>query len=357
MQLKKNSLFEEIAAGIPGVLYQFRVLPDGSWQFPYVSKSVERLLEVTPEEIYKDSNMFLSGLVKEDLEPFLASVEYKIKYLTPYTHEARFLTKSGQLKWIRGCSLPNRQPDDTILWNGMLIDITELIELRQLQEQQRMYAKHLVKAIEKERTRIARELHDSIGQSLTLSAFDIISFRNSLLPTQSSLFKRLDTMYSGLMKMSETVQQICTSLRPSLLDEMGLAAAVEWLVNDFSQRTGIETHLEWSSITCKQTYCDTTIFRIVQEALTNIGKHSNASHAFISFSSKDDQLVLKIQDDGCGITNTPDNQRKSFGVIGMKERAEALGAEFKIISEPNQGCCVVLTISCDKESCHALSNN
>jgi signal transduction histidine kinase len=228
------------------------------------------------------------------------------------------------------------------------------MELKILEEQQSKFANRLVDVIDKERSRIASELHDTIGQALTLQAFDIVGIKKSLLPSQISLQKRLDTMYYDLGKVVESVQQICTSLRPSVLDEMGLTSAVKWLVNDFSRRTGITIQLEWKAITCNQTTCSATIFRIVQEALTNIGKHANASKISIKFYKNDNKAIVHIKDNGCGFI--PGTEKRGngngngLGLIGMKERAKSLGAELVISSKPNQGSSVYLIIPC-KESC------
>ena len=298
-----------------------------------------------------------SGVIKEDQAAFLVSIEHAIQHLCPWRHESRVRTKSGRLKWIRGSSLPKKQPDGSILWSCILTDISELMELRLLQEQHRQYSNHLVEAVEQERLRIARELHDAIGQALILHAFDIINIKQSLSPDCSPLQKCLDAMYDRAQQMVETVQKICTSLRPSLLDELGLVAAIDWLTEDFSRRSGIHSSVHWDSSPCKQLTCSTALFRIVQESLTNIGKHANASKVVIRFSRRKDQVRLKIQDNGCGFTPSTDETYKGFGIIGMKERAEALGATLEIRSEPQRGCSVIFSVICNKEVCYALSDH
>jgi signal transduction histidine kinase len=200
---------------------------------------------------------------------------------------------------------------------------------------------------EEERTHIAREIHDELGQALTGMKMDLFWLKEKLdqshpaeiTPTASdklaSLIKETDLTI-------DTVRRISTDLRPSILDTLGLAPAIEWLANDFQARSGIscgfKTNLEQTAFT--QDF-STMVFRICQAALTNIARHAQASQVHIHLIMKKGSVRLKVQDNGRGITEEETNRPGSLGILGMQERAYAFQGTVEYIRPAGGGTCVV----------------
>lgn len=232
---------------------------------------------------------------------------------------------------------------------GTVQDVTGLVaKENDLKE----YAHHIIKMIENERTRIARELHDELGQTLTLLSFAISQLKHDHL-ARKKVLQSLPDMQAGVDQMMESIRRICTALRPALLDELGLPAALKWLCNDFSRRTGLACRADVTGDCCpyNNAECCMTIFRIVQESLNNTMKHAGASRVDISLRRNDGEVFVKVHDDGCGFTPKKGFGDRAFGIIGMRERAHAIGAEFEIVSKKGKGTSVKLVIPCKGQEC------
>lgn len=239
------------------------------------------------------------------------------------------------------------------LYTVILRDITERKRaedhLRQSLQQTRLLAQRLETVREEERTRIAREIHDELGIRLTCLKFDLI--RLSALASESSSPEALALLQDKIGAMSrqtdETitrVQRLATELRPGILDDLGLVAALEWQAHDFQDRTGIVCSLQASH---EDFHLDqdrtTALFRNCQEALTNVARHSGGSHAAIRVSEADGRLVLEVKDDGIGISEEKISDARSLGLIGMRERVLPFDGEVRIAGIPGEG--TTLTVS------------
>ena len=216
-------------------------------------------------------------------------------------------------------------------------DITERKQaeeaLRVSREQLRRLAARLHAVREEERVHIARELHDQLGQALTGLQIDLTRLANKPPETQQAMRERIDLMVALLDSTVDITRGISARLRPPVLDDMGLAAAVEWQADDFSQRTGIAcdvvADLGGASLEAGRT---TAVFRIMQEALTNVARHAEASHVSVLLEREAGEAVLHVEDDGKGISDTVLDAVSSLGLVGMRERAGALGG--RVIIEP-----------------------
>lgn len=202
---------------------------------------------------------------------------------------------------------------------------------------------------EEERARIARELHDELGQALTALRIDIGWLRNKCAPLGAPVVDRAGSALAVVEHSIVSLRRISEDLRPAMLDSLGLAAAVEHHVKQFSRRTGIpcDLHMNREEFDLPDQLA-TAVFRIVQEALTNIARHADASEASVAIEQVDDGLQLDIQDDGRGLAATGD--KKTFGLLGMRERATMLGGNLTIDSEPNQGTHIAVWLPCSKAS-------
>ena len=194
-------------------------------------------------------------------------------------------------------------------------------ELHNLHKMLRQLAENAERAREEERSAIAREVHDEIGQILTALKMDVSSLVRAGLTDPSSVSKRSESMHSIIDHGIKAVQQLSARLRPRVLDDLGLIAALEWQADDFQKRTGIHCSLDLPK---REAEVDpklaTAIFRIFQERLTNIARHSNARNVTIAFALKGQKLILAIQDDGVGISRSKISDSSSFGLIGIRER-------------------------------------
>jgi len=206
-------------------------------------------------------------------------------------------------------------------------------------ERLRNLSRRLQSLLEEERTRISREIHDELGQAMTALKLDLSLIRRSLvsegLAEQSAKVHEIELTANRIIR---TVRKIATDLRPGILDELGVAAAIEWMAKDFQNRTGIGCKVAIQGVDkISDTVRATAIFRIVQEALTNIMRHAAASEVKVSLEKKDDTLVLEVRDNGIGILEGRISDSKSHGLIGIRERVLLLGGEAVISGKPGEG--------------------
>ena len=198
---------------------------------------------------------------------------------------------------------------------------------------------------EQEKSRIARELHDELGQLLTMLQMDVVWCKEKLPYGNDALEARLARMEGLLKSTIAATRRIASDLRPLMLDDLGLVPSLEWLIENFSQRTGIACRLDIPArdLALPKAHA-TAIFRIVQESLTNIAKHANAQHATIAIEQDDDALVVRVEDDGVGFPTDAPRKPNSFGLFGLRERASLMGGEATIASTPGKGTKVVVRV-------------
>jgi PAS domain S-box-containing protein len=222
-------------------------------------------------------------------------------------------------------------------------------ELRQSRRRMRELAFHLETAREEERTRIAREIHDELGQALTALKMEL-HWCIQRLPRSDNILVEKASALSGLIDTNvQLVQRISSELRPGLLDNLGISAAIEWQAGQFQDRTGIECDIvcEPDDIVLDQSR-STVIFRIFQEALTNIARHANAGKVEIVLRRTPGGVELEVSDNGVGITDGQLSDAKSFGLMGIRERAQSLGGEVRISGIRNRGTTVSVHIPTDE---------
>jgi len=223
-------------------------------------------------------------------------------------------------------------------------------QLRSSHEQLIALSGYLISVREKERTRIAREIHDELGQALTGLKMDLTRLESRLLGTSDVvphpvLLEKLRSMANQVDTTIQSVRRIATDLRPGVLDDFGLAAAIEWQAQEFQNRTGIRCKFTsiLEDINLDQDGC-TAVFRILQEALTNVARHAGAIRATISLKEAAGTLTLEVKDNGKGITENDLSKTKSFGLLGMRERASLLGGELHISGIQGTGTTITVRI-------------
>lgn len=213
--------------------------------------------------------------------------------------------------------------------------------LKKYADQLRGLASHLQSVREEERTMIAREIHDELGQVLTVLKIQITLLANKLRDDQPELKEKILNAAKVIDETVESVQKISAKLRPGILDNLGLVPAIEWQAQEYQKNTGIkcECYLPKDDIILNEEK-STAVFRIFQEALTNAGRHSSADVVMISLFKNNGALTLSISDNGCGITEAQKNDPNSLGLLGMKERVLLLNGEFEIFGKENRGTTV-----------------
>lgn len=272
-----------------------------------------------------------------------------------FPRHTTLLARDGSAIPIECSAAPIRNDQGAIIGSVLVFrDITERRqaeeELRHSREELRSLAAHLEHVREEERTRMAREIHDELGQMLTGLKMDL-SWIDRRLPSiadesvRQPLTGKAKSMVGLLDEMVQSVRKISAELRPGVLDDLGLVPALEWQAREWEARTGV---------VCKVTSglgerpispeLGTALFRIFQETLTNVARHAQATTVTARLTFQAGELLLEIRDDGRGITEEEQKHTKSFGLLGMKERATMLGGRFSIRGVSGQGTTVHVSI-------------
>jgi PAS domain S-box-containing protein len=303
------------------------------------NRAVQAQLGLKPEDII---GKYCPEVVHGLSEPWYACpLEEAVRKGKPVEREA-LDQKSG--RWIRSAIYPTRRstPDGSRILFHMVSDITDRKEaeeqLEASREQLRSLSAHLESAREEERKSMAREIHDELGQILTALKIDLSSLTEGSAEEQQLPLRNVKSMNELIDMAIETVKRISAELRPPVLDDLGIAVALEWQAEELNKRTKIKC--EFTSKP-EDIVLDPdrsiAIFRIFQEALTNVIRHSNASKVKAVLTKETDRIVLTIKDNGKGIEKKQIADPKAFGIIGMKERAHFLGGEVRINSAPGKG--------------------
>jgi signal transduction histidine kinase len=203
---------------------------------------------------------------------------------------------------------------------------------------------------EEERGRIAREIHDELGQVLTGLKMDLSWLASRLLKNQKPLLKKTKSMSELVDATIQTVRKISSELRPGIPDDLGLSAAIEWQTQEFENRTGIKCRF----ISSREDFGldkerSTAVFRLFQETLTNVARHAEATRVDIELEERAGHLILKVHDNGKGITRRQISHSKSLGLLGMRERALLFEGEVEIKGIRGKGTTVTVQIPTGKE--------
>ena len=243
----------------------------------------------------------------------------------------------------------------------------EMVENRSRVESEMLESEQTLKALsdrllviqEQERTRIAREIHDDLGQALTALKMDVIGLMERMNDTSPAAAAIRERVLTTLDATVNSVQRIAAELRPSILDDLGLAAAIESEARAFEERTGIECEVSlpdepsWDlpgATTTLQAQARvnsvvaTAVYRIIQEALTNVARHSNAARVELRVRFRDADVLVEVRDDGRGITSQEVGSARSLGLIGIRERAELVGGSARFEGIAGRGTIVSVRI-------------
>jgi signal transduction histidine kinase len=235
-----------------------------------------------------------------------------------------------------------------------LQDVTERYQaeaqLRRAYEEVRQLADHLQSARENERVAIAREIHDEMAQSLTAQKIDLVRLKSRLPDDDEFLTELAEDILQSINQTIDSVQRILMDLRPAMLDDLGLLAAIEWQIEQFQARTEMQCQLNLPDEEPKLTNKErTALFRIMQEALLNILRHSSATKMCLELRVGKSWLLMNISDNGIGLPESEVWGSRSFGLMGMRERAHVFGGKVIIKGEAGKGTTVSTRIPLCKQ--------
>ncbi len=327
-------------------------------RFTFVSREGQALLGYPVSRWTEEPDFFRDHVHPEDRDWAVAARAAAGRESRDHQVEFRMLAANGRVVWVRDIVRIVRDAGGRGVESvGVMIDVTERRgaeeELRQSREQLRDLSAHVEWAREEERATISRSIHDDLGQALTALKFELSALRSGAvagLPSDE-LCARIDEMSDLVMGTVDHVRRIAKELRPGLLDDLGLVAALEWQVQEFQDTTRIacSLHSELGDVKLPRPLA-TTCFRTVQEALTNVARHAAARRAEVRISHRSGRLVLEISDDGRGIEADELRSVRSLGLLGMKERARRLGGDVTISGSPGRGTTVTLSVPWTKLS-------
>jgi signal transduction histidine kinase len=252
-------------------------------------------------------------------------------------------------------SISQHSEDGRHLLTVVLRDVSERVrvdqELRRSQEELRNFAAAANLAREQEQSRLARELHDELGQTLTALQMDAAWCKARVPESDPMSIARHAKMETTLKETVAATRRIATGLRPLMLDDLGLVPAVDWLVESFTARHGIPCELivEGEDITLPGAQA-TAVFRIIQESLVNVGKHAQASKVKVSIETGGGMLTVRVVDDGAGFSVDAPRKPHSYGLLGLRERALLSGGDGAIESAPGRGTAIVARIPLEAPS-------
>ena len=252
-------------------------------------------------------------------------------------------------------SISQLTEDGHKFYTVILRDVSDRIraeeQLRQSKEELQLLASAAHQIREQEQSRIARELHDELGQSLTALKMIFASVREAVASRDGAVAEKLDKAEAVLDRTVAATRRIAADLRPLMLDDLGLIPAIEWLTEEFTQRNRIPCTLavDDPDLSVPRDHAS-AIFRIVQEALTNVARHAKAGKVEVRIAQADPGLTIRIGDDGVGFATDAPRASSSRGLLGMRERAYLLGGTLAVQSRPGCGTAIEVRLPIDRAS-------
>jgi signal transduction histidine kinase len=349
--MESETRFRAITSNLPGMVFQLHFAPqDGAVYFSYVSEGALALFAAPAAALLHNPQLFLDRIRREDrerLERMFVDCAATFSELHWEGRLAHTTPEHAHERWMSISASPRELAAGLVWWEGIAFDVTKEkhaeLEIRESREQLRQLSAHVEKAKESERSRIAREIHDDIGGTLTAVKLDL-AWLGGKLGENEPLAEKIRTMHQHLDSALQSSIRIARDLRPSLLD-YGIVPAIEWQLGDFRDRVGIACELD-----CPHEDIEldpdlaTAVFRIFQEALTNIAKHANASTVKVKFAVTHDAVALQVCDNGVGLDQEALAKPKSFGLRGMRERVAELGGALDINISPGAGTALKLEL-------------
>ncbi len=344
--IESKNLFQTLADVSPVGI--FRTTPGGSTT--YVNPTWSKLSGLSLQEALGDG--WLRAVHPDDRGKIKKGWQDTIKVEKEIFTDYRFLLTDGTIRWVMGQAVPEINSKNRVVgYIGTITDITqrkkaELDILKSRKQMKELYTR-LTDIRENERADISREIHDQLGQSLTALKIDLNWLKDKMIATPE-LNRKLQGMIDIVSVTIQDVQRISSDLRPGMLDDLGLASAIQWYSQEFEKRTGISCHLQLDEPPDMDSKISLALFRVLQEALTNVIRHANAKNVEIKLYLYMNNVILKIADDGIGIKSNQINHKNSLGLVGMRERVNQFNGKFEIGTNEDHG--TILTVSIPSEN-------
>jgi|GEM_PF-1907469 len=335
----------KLAENSPGAMYSFLLRADGTSCMPYVSAHIEELIGLRPDELALDMSETYARIHPDDAARLQESIAESARTLSPWHAEYRTRhPEKGEL-WLEGRAMPEPEQDGATLWYGFLHDITERKRmdesLRAKRDQLATMSVELSLAEERERRRIASELHDHIGQTLLLSRIKLGTLADVSRSGRDE--KTYGEIQSLLDQTIRDVRSLTQQLNPPVLASLGIEAALEWLARrmeaDYSLLVEFAADRNEKQLTEE---LSAVVYQSVRELLINVTKHSGTGKAWLTISRDADLLVVAVEDQGIGFASLPDAGTNmpldcSFGLFNIRQRIKYLGGSVMVDSTPGNG--------------------
>jgi two-component system sensor histidine kinase UhpB len=347
---ESEARYEGMTANVPGMVFQ--LLRDGAGRisFSYVSQGCEALTGLPEAQVRADAESFFRLVPASERTHLAVTLDASAAQFTTWNWAGRLLPPHGaNEKWINIRARLRRLDSGELLWDGLVFDDTQgrlaQLEVERSREELRALSRHLQTIREEEKARIAREVHDELGSTLTALKMDLDWLGEHLEGAPGPIAQKRATMGKLVEAAVAATRRIVTDLRPSILDDLGLSAALRWQATEFAKHTGARVDVDAPETGL---HIDRDIalalFRIFQETLTNVARHARATEIAVKLSSNDDALVLQIRDNGIGLSEDDLRKPTSLGIRGMRERARQLGGDISVSAEPGSGTTVIISI-------------
>ena len=347
-----NERFELIGLATNDALWEWNLETNKVWG----NETHQNLYGLTLADPVPHFDEWKKRLHPEDRDRIIKTVEKMLaSNCKSFVAEYRFLTETKDWIYVYGSTFIERNKEGkAIRLVGSMWNITERKKAEELikstNEQLRQLMTHLQTVREEERKRIGREIHDELGQQLTAIKMDV-AWIDKKTPAQTAELKsKLKNVIQLLDGSNQSIKRILNELRPGILDDHGLLEAIEWLGRQFTANTGIPVKFTTAQTELKLAEpVATCIFRVYQEAFTNITRYAHAKKVSTSLSIIGETIRVTIEDDGKGFDVPTVKSKKSFGILGMKERVDSLAGQFELISSPGKGTEIIISIPCSTE--------
>jgi signal transduction histidine kinase len=332
-----------VSDNMPGMAFRLVRGSDGRLRFDYASDGVQKLLGIPAPALIADAGLMFARMQPAQRQELLAGLDTSARVLSTLLWNGPMRDADGNIHWLNIQSSPHAENGE-VIWDGVATDVTELkaaeADVAAARDELRELYVHVQSVREEEKASIAHEIHDELGATLAGLKYQAASLASRLQNSDAELHEHATNMSSTLGDTIGAMRRLVSGLRPPLLDELGLVAALEWQAREFASRTGIACDLSADPEIRVSPEQGIGLFRVFQESLTNVAKHAAATHIEAFLERDNGELHLQIADNGCGMGVDPDAPRASLGLRGMRERVRALGGEFAIGPGENGGTAV-----------------
>ncbi|WP_043228661.1 PAS domain S-box protein [Pseudomonas sp. CF161] len=348
---ESEARLQGIAANVPGLVFRLERAPvTGQIDFAYISEGSESLVGYAPAVLSQRDTGLRSLVHPDDKASYHRTQDLALDTDSDWSWQGRILTRQGEQRWAEIKAVTRRLDDGAFVWDGIVWDISESkrieLELAASREQLRELSAHLESVREEEKARIAREVHDELGQMLTVLKLETSMCELAYAQLDPGLHERLNSMKRLIAQLFQLVRDVATALRPPILDA-GIASAIEWQARRFEARTQIPCLVQVpDNLPLLSDAKAIGLFRILQEALTNVMRHAQAHTVELSLVLEGNELCMSISDDGQGFV-VDSGRPTSFGLVGMRERVLIMGGSLDLHSEQGEGTSLTVRVPLD----------